>query len=720
MISKIIKRDGRVASFDDGKIFAAVVRAVLGAKEKYSSITRSTTEIADEVTDNVLNTLEVIFDGVDEEVVCPSVEQIQDIVVRELAEVEPIAAEHYQEYRTDRTNQRVKEMQLIKAIQQIGKETTRDNANVGNNFSAKLLQIASEGSKAVNLLSLPGEIAAAHLGGDIHIHDLDSYNLSINCLQIDTEAVLKRGFNTGYGTINPPKRIESAAALSCIILQSSQNDMYGGQSHFDFDNAMASFVASTERCIRQEILHIWPECPLDQLEEKTQEKLAEQLKQAMQIVVYNLNSMHSRAGSQVPFSTINVGKPRDKYAAMVCAAFLTEFERGLGKGEPAIFPNIVFHVKKGVNFYPQDPFYHLLQLAIRVAARRMNPTFQLCDSTFNRDKDVATMGCRTRIEANVNGEKGSKRRGNIAPVSINLVRLALNANKQVDSALFGQEASRLDLFWARLDDVLRLCEKQLLHRYDVLKGLKGKDLPFIVGEKLVMGSEDVGPEDSIEPILKNGTYGIGFIGLAETLMCLLGEHHGESIDALAFGHRIVQHIRGYCDHLVQKHRLNFTCYATPAEGLAGRFVAIDRVKFGYIQGVTDKAYYTNSFHIPVAYNLPALEKFKIESRFHELCNAGHISYVRLDRPPVDCPWVIDKMLSYAVESTNAGYIGFDFAICYCKACGADVAGDVCAKCGGGWLQKIDRVTGYLSLAERFPDGKSAERKDRIAHQLITT
>ncbi|NLK22772.1 MAG: anaerobic ribonucleoside-triphosphate reductase, partial [Clostridiales bacterium] len=397
-----------------------------------------------------------------------------------------------------------------------------------------------------------------------------------------------------------------------------------------------------------------------------------------------------------------------KDAALVCQVFLEEYEKGLGKGEQPIFPNIIFRVKKGVNREKNDPYYYLYELACRVAARRMNPTFMNLDADFNKeyyDKGYmpATMGCRTYIMKNVNGEPGCKGRGNIAPTTINLPRIGIQAKGNIDKFF--------DIFQKRID----LAKESLMHRYDVLKRLKVKDLPFVAGQYLMKGSENLSQDDSIEPILKQGTWGIGFIGLAETLVALIGKHHGESKEARELGLRIVTFLRENVDRLTEETHLNWSCYATPAEGLSGKFIKQDQKVFGKIPGVTDKEYYTNSFHVPVGYPISIKEKIDIEAPYHKLCNGGHISYIEVDDNPTG--QTIMDILDYAYKKTNISYMGVNFHIRYCKDCGAQLLNheQKCPKCNSTNIQGISRVTGYLSLDERFGPGKYNERKDRITH-----
>lgn len=691
----VVKRDGRRVEFNSVKITNAIKSA---AEEIAFSLKESE---AIELTQKVIKKIEELNE---KEI---TVEEIQNIVQMTLLENDfKQIGITYSTYRRERTKVRDIKSDLMKAIEQIGVETDRDNANVGNNFSSKLLRIASESNKWHNLAMMPKHLAKAHENGDIYYHDLDSYNLTTNCLHIPTKEVLLKGFNTGYGYIRPPKRIESACELSCILLQSTQNDMFGGQSHPDFDNDMAVFVEPTREQIEKEFKEIGLES--QNMDEAVEKKLRKNIEQAMQGIVYNLNTMHSRAGSQVPFSSINLGIPNSKDAALVCEIFLKEYEKGLGRGEQPIFPNIIFRVKKGVNREKQDPYYYLYELACRVAAKRMNPTFMNLDADFNKayyDMGVipATMGCRTYICSNVNGEPGTKGRGNIAPTTINLPRIGLMAKGDINK------------FFTLLDSRLELSRESLMHRYDTLKKLRIKDLPFVAGQGLMKGAEGLDPEDSIEPILKQGTWAIGFIGLAETLIALTGKHHGQDKETRELGIKIISHIREYTDKLTKEMKLNWSTYATPAEGLSGRFVIQDRKVFGSIEGITDKDYYTNSFHVPVGYPISIKDKIEIEEPYHKLCNGGHISYIEVDDyPSAD---VIMDILNYAYTNTNINYIGINFHIRYCRDCGTYLHSSdcKCTKCGSHNIQGISRVTGYLSLDERFGAGKYAERADRISH-----
>lgn len=690
----VVKRDGRRVEFNALKIS----NAIKGASEEIGLTIKESENL--ELTQAVIRQLEKL----DSENV--TVEQIQNMVQETLIEkgYKEIGST-YANYRQERTRVRDLKSDLMKAIGQIGVETDRDNANVGNNFSSKLLRIASESNKWHNLGTMSKRLSKAHENGDVYYHDLDSYNLTINCLHIPTKELLEKGFNTGYGYIRPPKRIESAAELSCILLQSTQNDMFGGQSHPDFDNDMGEFVEPTKVKIKEELRELGVD--ESKIEEIANKKLIRAIEQSMQGIVYNLNTMHSRAGSQVPFSSVNIGIPRTEAAALVCEIFLKEYSKGLGRGEQPIFPNIIFRVKEGVNREPGDPYFYLYKLACGVAAKRMNPTFMNMDSTFNKkyfDEGVvpATMGCRTYVCSNVNGEPGAKGRGNIAPTTINLPRIGILAKGDINK------------FFKLLDARLELTKDSLLARYDTLKKLRVKDLPFVAGQGLMKGSENLSPDDSIEPILKQGTWGIGFIGLAETLVALTGKHHGEDETSRELGLKIIGYIREYANKLTEETRLNWSCYATPAEGLSGKFIVKDKAIFGEIKGVTDKDYYTNSFHVPVDYQISIKDKIGIEAPYHEMCNGGHISYIELDDYP-DGKTVMD-ILNYSYKHTNISYVGINFHIRYCKNCGEYLYNgeQICHKCGSTDIQGISRVTGYLSLDERFGKGKQAEREDRIS------
>ncbi len=673
VFSEIRKRDGRVVSFDVNKITEAIFKAAkaVGGRDRSISV---------KLTRQVLKYLE--SQGFNGE--APAVEDVQDGVEKVLIENgHARTAKAYILYRARRTRIRDAKSELMDAVKEILVETSRENANISNSPSAKMLQIAMAASKKYYLSNLiPEEFAQAHLDGDIHIHDLDYYSKTPNCLQIDLARFLKEGFNTGYGYIRPPKRVSSAAAQAAIILQSNQNDMFGGQSFPHFDRSMG------------EVIRELPEKPG-----------YEEVFQAMEGMVYNLNTMHSRAGAQVPFSSINLGTDTTPEGREVIRAILEAFDNGLGRGESPIFPNLVFRLKKGINYDAGDPNYDLFQKAIKVAARRLNPTFSFMDSSFNRDygEEVSYMGCRSRVIANRHGAETSGGRGNIAPVTINLPRLALSGRGD------------LTTFMAGLDNVMRLGVKQLLHRFEILSRLKVRDLPFLMGQRLYIGSENLGPDDQVGDAIKNGTLAVGFIGLAEALIALMGCHHGEDREALDTGLKIIAHMRDKLDYYGDEYDLNFVLYATPAEGLAGRFTALDRERYGTIPRVTDKEYYTNSYHIPVNYIMSVFDKISIEGMFHRYCNAGHITYVELESAPIHNPGAVEKIIKHMADS-DVGYGGINYPLDECQGCSySGYIPEECPVCKSTLVRRIRRITGYLSTEDRFNYSKLCEARDRKSH-----
>ncbi|NLK00646.1 MAG: anaerobic ribonucleoside-triphosphate reductase [Clostridia bacterium] len=669
MFAQIQKRDGRIVDFDATKITEAIFFAAkaVGGDDR---------ETAKQLTLKVLDYLqEAHGDSLF------TVEDVQDVVEKILIENgHARTAKAYILYRDRRTRMREARADLMDAVEEILKETNRENANVSNSPSAKMLQIASAASKQYYLSRLiPEEFSYAHRNGDIHIHDLDFYGKTLTCLQIPLGELLGNGFNNGHGFIRPPKRPASAAALSAIILQSCQNDMHGGQSFAVFDRDMGPYVENAS-------------------EDETY--------QAMEALVYNLNSMHSRAGSQVPFSSINLGTNTSEGGRKVTRNLLLAYESGLGRGENPVFPNIIFRIKEGVNWQQGDPNYDLLLLAMRVAAKRMNPTFSFMDSSFNKQygDETSYMGCRTRVMANVRGPEVAEKRGNLSFTTINLPRLAIKAKGNIDQ------------FFNDLDRMMDLAKRQLYHRFGVQSKLRAKDMPFLMGQRLYLDSQDLDYNDPIGKAIVHGTLSMGFIGLAETLKMLVGKHHGEDDGAQELGQEIIRHMRKRIDEAVDEYELNFTLLATPAEGLSGRFVAMDREEFGEIEGVTDKEYYTNSFHLPVGYPIGSFEKISIEGPYHKYTNAGHISYVELSSPPKNNSIAVYDILKCMKES-DMGYGGINFPIDYCNTCSylGIIPKDNCPACGGQDISRIRRITGYLSTVERFNDAKISELNDRVKH-----
>ena len=428
--------------------------------------------------------------------------------------------------------------------------------------------------------------------------------------------------------------------------------------------------------------------------------------QAMEALVYNLNSMHSRAGSQVPFSSINLGTDTSEEGRRVTRNFLLAYEAGLGRGENPIFPNVIFRVKKGVSFDPGDPNYDLFQLAVRVASKRLNPTFSFMDSSFNKpyDDQVAYMGCRTRVMDNRRGPAVTTGRGNLSFTTINLPRLGIRAERNMKT------------FYRLLDEVTELAINQLYHRFQVQCRLKVKDLPFVMGQKLYLGSEGLKPDDSIEPAIVNGTLSVGFIGLAEMLVALTGYHHGQSKESQQLGLEIVNYLRKKTDEACERFNLNYTLLATPAEGLCGRFIRLDRKEYGIIPGVTNQEYYTNSYHIPVHFPISSFDKISLEGPYHKFCNAGHISYVEFASPPQHNPEAVEAIIRHMAES-DMGYAGINYPVDFC--CNCNLQGVIndpnCPRCGSADIRRIRRITGYLSTIDRFNDGKVEELKHRLPH-----
>ncbi|MDO4582237.1 MAG: anaerobic ribonucleoside-triphosphate reductase [Bacillota bacterium] len=666
--TQIRKRDGRLATFNESKITDAIYSANKACGIDDRTLAMSLT----------LKVMEALKEKNGHRVF--TVEEVQD-TVEEILMKEGLVktAKAYILYREKRNNVRTAKSDLMDAVEEILIETNRENANVGNSPSAKMLQIASAASRTYYLTRyIPEEFSRAHKRGDIHIHDLDFYCKTLTCVQIPLGELLTKGFNNGHGYIRPPKRPASATALAAIILQSSQNDMHGGQSFPFFDTDMAPFVAGYDE---------------------------NEIFQAMEALIYNLNSMHSRAGAQVPFSSLNIGCDTSPGARSAARNLLLAYEKGLGHGENPIFPNVIFRVKEGVNLNPGDPNRDLLELAMRVASKRMNPTFSFMDSSFNRQygADVSYMGCRTRVMANHCGPEITEKRGNLSFTSVNLPRLAIQAKGDVD------------IFFRLLDSVMEVAARQLYHRYQTQARLKVRDMPFLMGQHLYLDSESLKLDDEIEPAIKHGTLSIGFIGLAETLTALTGKHHGEDEAADKLGHEILSYMRKRVDEFVDYYDLNYTFLATPAEGLSGRFLKIDRDEYGVIPGVTDKDYYTNSFHVPVSYPISMFDKISIEGPYHKYCNAGHISYVEMASPPMDNIEGIEAILRHMIDS-DMGYAGINFPIDFCLECNHQgVFPDDCPSCGGDDISRVRRITGYFSTIDRFNDSKKKELADRVAH-----
>lgn len=587
----------------------------------------------------------------------------------------------------------------ITVLQAKDSDLKRDNANInGDSPMGAMLQYGANSAKEYNLEYLiKPEISELHRDGWIHIHDLDFYAWTTTCTQIELRKLFKDGFDTGHGHLRAPKSIGSYAALAAIAIQSNQNDQHGGQSVVDFDYAMAEGVKHTYMKYLNEARKIAEDlCGQDfQWNERwildyAMEKTTRDTYQAMEGFIHNLNTMHSRAGAQVPFSSINYGTDTSWEGRLAIEQLLLATEAGLGHGETPIFPIQIFRVKEGVNYNPEDPNYDLFKLAMRVSAKRLFPNFAFIDAPFNLqyykpghpETEVAYMGCRTRVMGNVYDKTReiAPGRGNLSFTSINLPRLAIESK--------GEMLIFFDLLREMLDKTMI----QLLDRYEIQASRVARNFPFLMGEGVWMDSDKLGPDDEVREVLKHGTLSIGFCGLAECLVALIGKHHGESEEAQKLGLRIVSYIRDYCDQKSQELGMNVTCLATPAESLAGRLLRADKAKYGVIKGVTDREYYTNSFHVPVYYHLPAMQKIDIEAPYHALTNAGHISYVELDGDPTKNLAAFERVVRHMKEA-GIGYGSINHPVDRDPVCGYNgIINDICPCCGR---------TEYIQIKEKI-------------------
>lgn len=769
MITTIRKRDGRTAYFDINKIASAINKAFAATKveKDYGECLTLADEVEHQLEDDGLES--------------PTVEQIQDKVESTLiAHGFVSTAKNYILYRAERTRVRDMNTRLMKTFEDItysdAKESDikRENANIdGNTPMGAMLKYGSEGAKHFNeMYVLNPKHSEAHRNGDIHIHDLDFYTLTTTCCQIDIIKLFKGGFSTGHGVLREPNDIASYSALACIAIQSNQNDQHGGQSIVNFDYGLAPGVKKTykkryyrllknalelldgkivdddinalKETLKAEGLEpaldedenydarekellvekgFKPE-EIDKVQKFTRRKAAEETDratyQAMEAFIHNLNTMHSRAGAQTPFSSINYGMDTSTEGRMVMKNILLVTEAGLGHGETPIFPIQIFRVKEGINYNPGEPNYDLFKLACRVSAKRLFPNFSFQDAPYNLqyykgtpETEISYMGCRTRVMANVYDptKEISNGRGNLSFTSINLPRIAIEANKNID------------WFYQELDRKIDLVIEQLLERFEIQAKKKVHNYPFLMGEGVWIDSDKLDINDEVREVLKHGTLSVGFIGLAETLKALIGYHHGESEIAQNLGLEIISHMRKRMDDISEQMHLNFSLLATPAEGLSGRFVRIDKEKYGIIEGVTDRDYYTNSFHVPVYYPISAFKKIKIEAPYHALTNAGHISYVELDGDPSQNLDAFEKVVRCMKES-GIGYGSINHPVDRDPCCGFNgIIGDTCPKCGrhedeGVHFQRIRRITGYLvGDMSKWNDAKTSEEHDRVKHSI---
>lgn len=730
MIKSIIKRDGRVVLYDEGKIASAILKAMEAAQEGDASQAAA-----------VANAVEAALEercGAQP----PQIEQIQDEVESQLMQMGfDNAAKKYILYRASRTRVREMNTRLMKVFDELthadatASDMKRSNANIdGDTPMGTMLQYGSEAAKDYyDKYLLTPEQSRAHREGWIHIHDFDFYALTTTCCQIDLLKLFKGGFSTGHGFLREPNDIQSYSALACIAIQSNQNDQHGGQSIVNFDYGLAPGVAKTYK--KQYAVNIFkslellaPEAgvtlqqvkdtlraieaeqglrpqlatDMDYLRAETEaltplvgEDIAKKAQafalketeketekatyQAMEALIHNLNTMHSRAGAQTPFSSINYGTDISPEGRMVMRNVLLATDAGLGHGETPIFPIQIFRVKEGVNYNPGDPNYDLFQLSCKVSAKRLFPNFSFIDSPFNLqyykpghpETEVSYMGCRTRVMGNVYdpSQEIANGRGNLSFTSINLPRLAIESH--------GDEA----LFYEKLKDMMELVIGQLDDRFAIQSKKRVYNFPFLMGQGVWLDSEKLGPSDEVGEVLKHGTLSIGFIGLAETLISLYGHHHGESDAMQEKGLAIVQYMRRYLDARSERTHMNYSLLATPAEGLSGRFVRMDKKRYGLIPGVTDKDYYTNSFHIPVYYNISAYEKIRKEAPYHALTNAGHISYVELDGDTANNLEAFESIVR-CMHDCGIGYGSINHPVDRDPICGyVGVIGEICPRCG---------------------------------------
>ncbi len=734
MIKSIAKRDGRVVLYDQTKIAAAILKAMEAAGEGNAADAALVANKVEEALDKLCGVnppqIEQIQDTVEQQLMQAGFSN---------------AAKKYILYRATRTRIRESGTSLMKTIDEItnadarASDIKRDNANIdGNTAMGSMLQIGTAGAKAYNAnhLLTPKQ-SKAYTEGDIHIHDFDFYALTTTCCQIDVAKLFQGGFSTGHGFLREPQSIASYAALGAIAIQSNQNDQHGGQSIPNFDYAMAEGVrksfAKSYRNKLQEIYENITDCSSETAESVVRKAIAaaaaqlghqprleldveafdavvaktlcdatqslaqkadkmvatararataatdRDTYQAMEGFIHNLNTMHSRAGAQTPFSSINYGTDVSPEGRMVIRNVLLATEAGLGHGETPIFPIQIFKVKEGVNYNEGDPNYDLFKLSCEVSAKRLYPNYTFLDSPFNLqyykpghpETEVATMGCRTRVIGNVYDpdRQISFSRGNLSFTSINMPRIAIESK--------GDEK----LFYKKLDDMLELVAQQLNDRYEILANKRVYNFPFLMGQGVWLDSDKLGPNDQLREVLKHGTLSIGFIGLAETLTALYGHHHGESEEMQQKGLAIVGHMREFCDNRSRETGMNYTLLATPAEGLSGRFIRMDAKRYGVIPGVTDREYYTNSFHVPVWYNITAYDKINREAPYHALTNAGHISYVELDGNTANNLEAFEAIVR-CMHDAGIGYGSINHPVDRDPVCGyVGVIGETCPRCG---------------------------------------
>ena len=735
MIQTVVKRDGRIVGFNEQKIMAAVRKAMLHTDKGEDE--RLVQQIADRIG----------FVGKPQ----MTVEDIQNQVEMELMKSSrKDVARAYISYRNQRSVARKAKTRdvFLEIINVKNNDITRENANMNADTPAgMMMKFSSETTKPfVDDYLLSEESREAVSQNRLHIHDKDYYpTKSLTCCQHPLDHILERGFSAGHGSSRAAKRIETASVLACISLETAQNEMHGGQAIPAFDFYLAPYVRASfveevkalEELTGENYAHIYNKeindylkKPLDGLEGEARivqhavNKTVARVHQAMEAFIHNMNTIHSRGGNQVVFSSINYGTDTSAEGRCVIRELLNSTYDGVGNGETAIFPIQIWKKKRGVNYLPSDPNYDLYCLACKVTARRFFPNFLNLDATFNQSEawkaddpkrymhEVATMGCRTRVFENKYGMKTSVGRGNLSFSTINIVRLAIECMDIAD------KDARINSFFAKLDNMLDVAARQLNERYDFQKTAMAKQFPLLM-RSLWTGAENLSPDDTIEKVINQGTLSIGFIGLAECLKALLGVHHGESDEAQQLGLRIVDYMRCRCNEFSEKYHHNFSLLATPAEGLSGKFTKIDRKKFGVLEGITDRDYYTNSNHVPVYYKCSARHKAEVEAPYHEMTRAGHIFYVEMDGDATHNPQAIMNVVDM-MDHYNMGYGSVNHNRNRCLDCGfenAEANLEVCPQCGSKHLDRLQRITGYLvGTTDRWNSGKLAELKDRVIHE----
>ena len=754
---QVIKRDGRISEFDEGRIIKAITLAMSHTSAGVDI------DLATKITDSIKNQLK--------DKVQVSVYEIQDLVEKKL--MGSSRKEVAQEYITYRYNRDIarksksKDM-FLEIIETKSNDITRENANMNADTPAgMMMKFASETTKPfVDDFLFSPEAGEAVKEGYIHIHDKDYYpTKSLTCIQHPLDKILKNGFRAGHGSSRPAKRIETASIIGCISLETVQNEMHGGQAIPAFDFYLAPYVRLTykeeikklEEIVLEDLSKLYDAKIEDYVKKETKDlkgdkrylqiainNTVDRVHQSMEAFIHNMNTIHSRGGNQVVFSSINYGTDTSAEGRCIIREMLTSTERGVGNGETPIFPIQIWKKKRGVNYLPEDKNYDLYKLACKVSARRFFPNFLNLDASFNQHPkwraddpnryyyEVATMGCRTRVFANRHGEDTSIGRGNLSFTTINLVKLAIESAKEAQSNLGisfelgrGSEASMTPkynkevkkIFLNKLEKYTDIVARQLYDRYRFQCTAVAKQFPLLMSG-LWQDSEKLGPDSKVEEVLKHGTLGIGFIGLAECLTVLTGKHHGESEEAQKLGIEIITQMKEACDKYSDRYDLNYSCLATPAEGLAGRFTKMDKKEYGTILGVTDRDYYTNSNHVPVWYKCTAEHKAKIEAPYHKLTAGGHIFYIELDGNATHNPETVEAVVDL-MDKYDMGYGSINHTRSRCLDCGfenADADLKVCPVCKSENIDTIQRITGYLvGTTSRWNKGKLAELHDRVTH-----